>query len=135
MTVRAVVFDFGGVIITPITNKITGLAERHDTDALTMLEILMGPRHESTDHAWHRAERGELAVADIQALKSFVELRQRGVQSVVVCHGSEGSGMAPTPNTRHGANDPGRRGPGSVRTRSVANQAYSTSSWSPRSAR
>ena len=68
MTVRAVVFDFGGVIITPITNKITGLAERHDTDALTMLEILMGPRHESTDHAWHRAERGELAVADIQAL-------------------------------------------------------------------
>ena len=68
MTVRAVVFDFGGVIITPITNKITGLAERHDTDALTMLEILMGPRHESTDHAWHRAERGELAVGSLEEL-------------------------------------------------------------------
>ena len=68
MTIRAVVWDFGGVIITPITNKIALLAERHGTDVTTMLEVLMGPRHESTDHAWHRAERGELAVADIQDL-------------------------------------------------------------------
>ena len=68
MTVRAVVFDFGGVIITPITNKIAILAQRHGVDVTTMLEILMGPRHQSTDHAWHRAERGELAVTEIQDL-------------------------------------------------------------------
>lgn len=68
MTIRAVVFDFGGVIITPITNKIAILAERHGVDPTAMLEVLMGPRHTSTDHPWHRAERGEMAVADIQAL-------------------------------------------------------------------
>ncbi len=63
----AVVFDFGGVIITPITNQLGRVAERHGTDLATMLEVLMGPRHESGDHPWHRAERGELATADIQA--------------------------------------------------------------------
>ncbi|MEM7286047.1 MAG: HAD-IA family hydrolase [Actinomycetota bacterium] len=84
MTVRAVVFDFGGVIISPITNKIAVLAERHRTELATMLEILMGPRHESTDHAWHRAERGELAVAEIQDLIVPVAA-ERGVE----LHGDE----------------------------------------------
>lgn len=62
---RAVVFDFGGVLITSITNKIQPVADRHGIGMRTMLEILMGP-HESGDHPWHRAERGELAVAKIQ---------------------------------------------------------------------
>ncbi len=84
MTVQAVVFDFGGVIITPITNKIAVLAERHGTDATTMLEILMGPRHESSGHAWHRAERGELAVAEIQDLIVPVAA-ERGIE----LHGDE----------------------------------------------
>ena len=84
MTIRAVVWDFGGVIITPITNKIALLAERHGTDVTTMLEVLMGPRHESTDHAWHRAERGELAVADIQDLIAPVAAA-RGIE----LHGDE----------------------------------------------
>ena len=63
---RAVVFDFGGVIITPITFKLSELAGRHDTSVALLLEVLLGPR-ESGDHPWHRAERGEMAVADIQA--------------------------------------------------------------------
>lgn len=63
---RAVVFDFGGVLITPITNQLSVLAARHDVTTATMLEIILGP-HESGDHPWHRAERGELAVAEIQA--------------------------------------------------------------------
>lgn len=84
MSVQAVVFDFGGVIITPITNKIAVLAERHRTDVTTMLEILMGPRHRSTDHPWHRAERGELAVDEIQALIVPVAV-ERGVE----LHGDE----------------------------------------------
>jgi putative hydrolase of the HAD superfamily len=71
--VRAVVFDFGGVLITSITNQIGGVAERHGLPMRTMLQILMGP-HESGDHPWHRAERGELAVADIQAgLQPYAE--------------------------------------------------------------
>jgi len=63
---RAVVFDFGGVLITPITNQLSVLAARHGVSTATMLEIVLGP-HDSGDHPWHRAERGELAVADIQA--------------------------------------------------------------------
>lgn len=61
------VFDFGGVLITPITNQVGGIAALHGVSGAVMLEVLLGP-HESGDHPWHRAERGELAVADIQAL-------------------------------------------------------------------
>ena len=63
--VRAVVFDFGGVIITPITKGITALAERIGAEPRAMLEVLIGP-DETGDHPWHRAERGELTVAEIQ---------------------------------------------------------------------
>lgn len=63
--VRAVVFDFGGVLITPITTGVARLAERHAIDPTTMLTVLLGP-HDSGDHPWHRAERGEIPVADIQ---------------------------------------------------------------------
>jgi putative hydrolase of the HAD superfamily len=65
--VQAVVFDFGGVIITPITDRVETLAARHGTDVATMLTVLLGPR-DTGDHPWHRAERGELTVAEIQAL-------------------------------------------------------------------
>lgn len=64
----AVVFDFGGVIITPLTIKIEQLADRHGVGALELLEVLLGPRHSTHDHPWHRAERGEVAVADLQTL-------------------------------------------------------------------
>ncbi len=63
---RAVVFDFGGVLITPITTGITAVAERHGAEPRAMVEVLIGPE-ETGDHPWHRAERGEIAVADIQA--------------------------------------------------------------------
>lgn len=65
--IRAVVFDFGGVVITSITTGVGRLAERHGVDPATMLSALLGP-DETGDHPWHRAERGELAVAEIQAL-------------------------------------------------------------------
>jgi epoxide hydrolase-like predicted phosphatase len=65
--VRAVVFDFGGVLITPIVDKVAVLADRHGTTMHHLLEVLLGPRA-SGDHPWHRCERGELAVADIQGL-------------------------------------------------------------------
>jgi epoxide hydrolase-like predicted phosphatase len=62
----AVVFDFGGVLITPITNQIGEIAATNGASATTMREVLMGPRESGPDHPWHRAERGEIAVADIQ---------------------------------------------------------------------
>jgi epoxide hydrolase-like predicted phosphatase len=63
--VQAVVFDFGGVLISPITEKVATLAERHGTTTHELLHVLLGPR-ESGDHPWHRCERGEMTVAEIQ---------------------------------------------------------------------
>lgn len=59
-------FDFGGVLITPITNQLSVLAREHGVDPVTMKRVLLGPP-ESGDHPWHRAERGDLPVAEIQA--------------------------------------------------------------------
>ncbi len=64
---RAVVFDFGGVLISPITEKIAVLAEQRGTTMHELLTVLMGPKPSTPDHPWHRCERGEIAVADIQA--------------------------------------------------------------------
>ena len=65
--IRAVVFDFGGVLISPITTLIEEVAAWHDVTMVEMLDVLMGPRETSThDHPWHRAERGELAIAELQ---------------------------------------------------------------------
>jgi epoxide hydrolase-like predicted phosphatase len=66
-TIRAVVFDFGGVLITPITTLLAEVAGWHDVSMVAMLDVLMGPRETSTsDHPWHRAERGEMPIADMQ---------------------------------------------------------------------
>jgi len=65
--IRAVVFDFGGVLITPITTLLAEVATWHDVSMVSMLDVLMGPRETSTsDHPWHRAERGELATSEMQ---------------------------------------------------------------------
>jgi putative hydrolase of the HAD superfamily len=80
--ITAVVWDFGGVLITPITEVLTEVAAWHDVSIVEMLDVLMGPRHESTpDHPWHRAERGELPTAAMQeevapfAAAAGIELR------------------------------------------------------------
>lgn len=65
--VRAVVFDFGGVLITSIANQIGDVAAAHDVDPRIMHEILLGPRVSNGEHPWHRAERGEIPVTRIQA--------------------------------------------------------------------
>jgi epoxide hydrolase-like predicted phosphatase len=78
---RAVVFDFGGVMITTIANQIADVANSHRVDVATMHRILLGPRASTPDHPWHRAERGEIAVDHIQgglapwAADDGVELR------------------------------------------------------------
>ena len=64
---EAVVFDFGGVLITSIRNQLGGVAASHGVGVDTMLQILLGPHESGDEHPWHRAERGEIAVADIQA--------------------------------------------------------------------
>jgi epoxide hydrolase-like predicted phosphatase len=81
--IEAVVFDFGGVLITTIANQVGKVAESHGVDKHVMHGVLLGPRA-SGDHPWHRAERGELAVADIQS-----QLTPWAVGSGVELHGNE----------------------------------------------
>jgi epoxide hydrolase-like predicted phosphatase len=66
--IRAVVWDFGGVLITPITQLLDEIAIWHGITMVEMLDVLMGPREASTrDHPWHRAERGEMSISVLQA--------------------------------------------------------------------
>jgi epoxide hydrolase-like predicted phosphatase len=65
--IEAVVFDFGGVLITSINNQVGDVAAAHGVSLATMHAVLLGPRASGADHPWHRAERGELAVGDIQS--------------------------------------------------------------------
>ena len=68
-TIKAVVFDFGGVLITPITTLLDEIATWHERPMHDVLDVLMGPREVSTpDHPWHRAERGEIPTAAMQQL-------------------------------------------------------------------
>lgn len=65
--ITAVVWDFGGVLITPITKLLDEIAGWHGVSMVEMLDVLMGPRETSTpDHPWHRAERGELPTSSMQ---------------------------------------------------------------------
>ena len=81
--IRAVVFDFGGVLITSINNQVGKVAASHRVETHVMHEVLLGPRI-SGDHPWHCAERGELAIADIQS-----RLAPWAAASGVTLHGDE----------------------------------------------
>ena len=70
--ITSVVFDFGGVIITTITEKIQRIADSLGCPMPQLHSIMMGPQHESGDHPWHRMERGELARDDLQGLTSII---------------------------------------------------------------
>ncbi len=62
MTIKAVVFDFGGVFTS---SPFTGLHAWHvekGLDPATGLRLVFGPYDQDTDHPWHQLERGELAL-------------------------------------------------------------------------
>lgn len=71
----AIVFDFGGVLITPITNLLEEIAGWHGVTMVEMLDVLMGPRETSTaDHPWHVAERGLMPTSAMQdAVRPWAE--------------------------------------------------------------
>ena len=68
--IRAVVFDFGGVLITTISNQIAAIAADRGVEPTVLHEVLLGPRRSGPDHPWHRAERGEIPTDAIQGLLS-----------------------------------------------------------------
>ena len=60
----AVVFDFSGVMVSSAFSAIGEYAADHGMSEDAFIEYLLGPYAEDTDHAWHRAERGEIGILD-----------------------------------------------------------------------
>jgi epoxide hydrolase-like predicted phosphatase len=65
-SIEAVVFDFGGVIISPLTITLGKVASGLGVERDRFARFVMGPFEESTDHPWHRLERGHLELVDLQ---------------------------------------------------------------------
>lgn len=63
----AVLFDFSGVLGGSPAPLMLGRMEAHGLTIEQFLPIALGPLEEDTDHPWHRAERGELSFAELDA--------------------------------------------------------------------
>ena len=87
--IDAVVFDFGGVLITTINNQVGDVAATHGVELAVMHEVLLPRRPRHKERERHRAERGELDVADIQselgpwAADAGVDLRGDEIQRLM----------------------------------------------------
>ena len=75
----AVLFDFSGVMTASAFAPMARMGEAGGHDATVVLELLLGPYHEDTDHPWHRVERGEMAISDWVAETSRTA-EERGVE-------------------------------------------------------
>jgi epoxide hydrolase-like predicted phosphatase len=65
LSIEAVVFDFGGVLTAASPFELLGaLGADAGVAPEVLLELLLGPYHEDTDHAFHRMERGEISAMD-----------------------------------------------------------------------
>lgn len=64
MGIRAVLFDFNGVLTTSPFEQMAALGDEAGIDGQVVLELMLGPYDEDTDHAWHRFERGEISAAE-----------------------------------------------------------------------
>ena len=62
MDIRAVLFDFNGVLTTSPFAHMHALGEDHGVGGDTVLELMLGPYDDDTDHGWHRLERGEIEI-------------------------------------------------------------------------
>ena len=62
-SIDAVLFDFGGVFTGSPFHAFTNAGEELGARPGQIEEIMFGPYHEDTDHAWHRLERGEITLS------------------------------------------------------------------------
>ena len=66
-TVDTVIFDLGGVIMS--NGKPSDFASRFpEADRERVIEIIMGPYGQDSDHPWHRVERGEITMEECRSL-------------------------------------------------------------------
>ena len=63
-TIEAVIFDFGGVLVTSPFDVMGRAGKASGLDEGVMLELLMGDYAADDDHPWHRLERGEITFAE-----------------------------------------------------------------------
>jgi putative hydrolase of the HAD superfamily len=63
--VRAVIFDYGGVITEPIHGLFERLAEGSGASLAEVAMLLIGSYAENLDHPWHRLERGEIPFDEV----------------------------------------------------------------------
>jgi putative hydrolase of the HAD superfamily len=71
-------FDFGGVFTDSPFEAVAQVGAKLGAAPGQIEELMFGPYHEDTDHAWHRLERGEieleLAVSEITAAGAALDL-------------------------------------------------------------
>lgn len=67
MTIEAILFDFGGVFTVSPFDAVRLAAEKLGIEGEVALALCFGPYDEDTDHAWHRLERGEVALDEARA--------------------------------------------------------------------
>jgi putative hydrolase of the HAD superfamily len=62
--VKAVLFDFTGVITTSPFAAMGSIGEANGVDAEVVLDLMLGDYSVDSDHPWHRLERGEITIMD-----------------------------------------------------------------------
>jgi epoxide hydrolase-like predicted phosphatase len=67
VTIEAVLFDFNGVLTTSPFAHMAALGADAGVEGQVVLDLMLGPYDEDTDHAWHRFERGEISAAEYGA--------------------------------------------------------------------
>jgi epoxide hydrolase-like predicted phosphatase len=77
--IDAVLFDFNGVLTTSPFAHMAQLGEDHGVGGQAVLEILLGPYDEDTDHPWHRYERGEISGGEY-ATDLFARAAEQGME-------------------------------------------------------
>jgi epoxide hydrolase-like predicted phosphatase len=64
LSIEAVLFDFNGVLTTSPFAHMAALGTDAGIDGQVVLDLMLGPYDEDTDHAWHRFERGEITAQE-----------------------------------------------------------------------
>ena len=65
--IEAILFDFNGVLTTSPFAHMAALGTDAGVEGQVVLDLMLGPYDEDTDHAWHRFERGEITAAEYGA--------------------------------------------------------------------
>jgi epoxide hydrolase-like predicted phosphatase len=79
VSVKAILFDFNGVLTTSPFTHMAALGDGAGVDGQVVLDLMLGPYDEDTDHAWHRFERGEITAAEYGA-DLFARAEEANVQ-------------------------------------------------------